>query len=271
MKTWFAGVKRLQDVGGGCINRCSKVRLADGRLAFLKENTGMQADFFSAEAAGLRALAEAGSIVPGVIECGSDYLLLDWIETARPADDALRITGEMLAAQHDHHGPTFGFPADNYCGETRQINTRTKNGHEFFARCRLLPQGQWAFDAGKLDGPALKRLEHLCNRLPELIPEQPPSLIHGDLWTGNLMFAADGKPVLVDPAASWSWAEADLAMTRLFGGFGPSFHRAYTAARPLEPGFEDRVVVYNLYHLLNHLNLFGGAYHSDVMAVLRAF
>lgn len=262
-------LRHLSAVAGGSINTCYRGELSDGRAVFLKENPSAPADFFAAEKAGLEALRDAGAPVPEVLDCGREYLLLGWVETAMPLPGAMEQLGRALAEVHEHRGPAFGFHMDNYCGLTPQENRQYRDGFRFFAECRLLPQGRRARDQGLLDSEAVSRLESLCRRLPERIPEQPPSLIHGDLWAGNVIFDTDGEPVLIDPAVSWSQAEADLAMTRLFGGFGEAFYSAYEIERPLEPGFGERVPIYNLYHLLNHLNLFGSAYKGSVLSILR--
>lgn len=262
---------QLESITGGSINDAFRGERPDGRAVFLKTHAAPPADFFAAEVSGLKALADAGIRVPEVLAHDSAYLLLEWIDTQAPKPGAMAELGEQLAALHGHTGPCFGFGEDNFCGLTPQINTQMADGFEFFAQCRLLPQAEQAFNQGLLACSELRQLERLCQRLPELIPQKPPSLIHGDLWSGNVLFATTGEPVLIDPAVSWCWAEADLAMTRLFGGFDPAFYRAYEAVRPLAPGFDERVPIYNLYHLLNHLNLFGGGYQASVRAVLRPF
>lgn len=260
----------LSPVSGGDINEAYRAAQADGRSVFLKTHAAPPADFFAAEAAGLKALAEAGARVPEVIAQAEDHLLLEWIETAAPGPAAMAELGEQLASVHGHRGPCFGFTTDNFCGLTPQRNTQMTNGHEFFAVCRLLPQGERAFDQGRLSRPEMRQLERLCQRLPDLLPEQPPSVIHGDLWSGNALFDTRGCGALIDPAVSWSWAEADLALTHLFGGFTDSFYRGYENVRALDPGFSARVPVYNLYHLLNHLNLFGESYRASVQGVLQS-
>lgn len=269
--TMSGRLQYLAPVAGGSINHCYRARTEAGETVFVKENADAPADFFAAEASGLRALADAGAPVPRVLDWNRDCLMLEWVDGGRPAKEAMASLGRIVAAMHETHGPSFGFERDNYCGLTPQLNHRHDDPWTFFAECRLLPQGRWARDRGLLDGRAMERLEALCERLPELIPWQPPSLIHGDLWAGNMMFDERGEPLLIDPAASWSPAEADLAMTRLFGGFDAAFYRAYHERRPLEPGFEERVPIYNLYHLLNHLNLFGGSYRASVIDILRRY
>ncbi len=146
-----------------------------------------------------------------------------------------------------------------------------EDGHAFFGEQRLLYQGCLALERGLLSAGEMLRLEQLVNRLPELIPLQPASLIHGDLWSGNALSGPGGEPALIDPAAHYGWAEAELAMTALFGGFPGEFYRAYQEAASLEPGWRERFQIYNLYHLLNHLNLFGRGYRTDVVNILQAY
>jgi len=145
------------------------------------------------------------------------------------------------------------------------------DGFAFFAEARLLHQGKLARDAGLLDSGAIRKLEWLAARLDRWIPEQPASLIHGDLWGGNAHCGPEGEPVLIDPAAHYGWAEAELAMTTLFGRFPEAFYRSYLASSQLSPEWESRIPLYNLYHLLNHLNLFGGGYRQSVQAVLDRY
>ncbi|MBI4772265.1 MAG: fructosamine kinase family protein [Chloroflexi bacterium] len=158
-------------------------------------------------------------------------------------------------------------------GSTPQPNQWEADGCPFFAEQRLMFQGRRAHEHGRLSRDSLRRLERLAARLAsrELVPEQPASLIHGDLWGGNVITGPDGHAALIDPAAHYGWAEAELAMTTLFGRFPDSFYRAYESVRPLAPSYRSRFEVYNLYHLLNHLNLFGRSYLSSVEAVLAKY
>ncbi len=172
---------------------------------------------------------------------------------------------------HRQPAPAFGFSIDNYCGRTPQPNPQTPSGHEFFAEHRLMYQGRLAHEQGHLGRHELDALERLCTRLPTLIPDQSPALIHGDLWGGNIHCDGEGQPVLIDPATHWGWPEAELAMTRLFGGFDPEFYEHYLAENPLEPGWRERVPLYNLYHLLNHLNLFGSSYYPQVIQIVNQY
>lgn len=160
---------------------------------------------------------------------------------------------------------------DNWCGTTPQPNPRDTDGHAFFANHRLLFQAGRAHAAGLLAAPDLHRVEAIAGRLQDLVPVQAPALLHGDLWHGNVFADTNGEAVLVDPAAYWGWPEADLATTRLLGGFDDAFYDAYLEMRPLEPGWEERMPLYNLYHLLNHLNLFGEGYGAEVDAMLAHY
>ena len=263
-------VDDIQAINGGSI--CSVYRVTAGPDHWcLKTRAGAPVDFFEAERAGLEALGAGGEVrVPTVIYCDRERLMLEWLQPAVPrvADNA--VLGRQLAALHQRPVAGFGFHRDNYCGLSPQENSRFDDGYDFFARCRLLPQGKRAHAAGLLGSGDLERLESLAGNLPRWIPQQPPSLIHGDLWSGNIHFSHQG-PALIDPATHQGWAEADLAMTRLFGSPHDSFYDAYRERRPLTPGFSDRVPLYNLYHLLNHLNLFGAGWLPGVRSVLDRF
>jgi fructosamine-3-kinase len=172
---------------------------------------------------------------------------------------------------HNNTEARFGFFHDNYIGSTPQPNTWTEDGYTFFGERRLIFQARMARRRGLLGETEVKGVERLVSRLVNLVPVQPASLIHGDLWTGNAMTDSSGAPAIIDPAAHYGWAEADLAMTTLFGAFPDEFFRAYQEVRPLEKGFRKRFDLYNLYHLLNHLNLFGTGYLGQVVSILRRY
>jgi fructosamine-3-kinase len=265
----------LQDsctVGGGSICASYRLSMSSGQSFFVKTGARLPAKMFRTEAMGLRSIEETGAVLtPKQYHYTPGYLVLDYIEPGTPLNDSWVRLGTRLAALHDVTGSRFGFDCDNYCGTTPQINTWQVSGYDFFAEHRLLFQARLAFDRGLLEQAAVMNIEKLCNRLPDLIPGQPASLIHGDLWSGNMMFNANGDPILIDPATHWGWAEADLAMTRLFGGFNDEFYRAYEEARPTIKGWRKRVDLYNLYHLLNHLNLFGSGYLGQVLNILKRY
>jgi fructosamine-3-kinase len=227
---------------------------------------------FLREAEGLDALAvPGGPRVPAIYLAGRGFLLLEDLRPADRADNYWPDFGRQLAALHSREGSSFGFSADNYIGSTPQPNPWTEDGFLFFADHRLRYQAKVARTSGLIDRSVEKKVDTLSSRLSELVPAQPPSLIHGDLWSGNAITDRRGGPALIDPAAHWGWAEAELAMTALFGSFPDSFYQAYIAVRPLAPGYPERFPLYNLYHLLNHLNLFGRSYLGRVLAILRQY
>lgn len=229
---------------------------------------------FTAEAAGLAELARAGALrVPRVIASGQTdgcaFLALEWIEAA--AVDArceLRL-GEGLAALHAVTAQYFGFGEDNFIGRTLQPNGWLTGWTEFFCERRLGPQLALAAQRG-LGALLTQPGERLLAAVPRLLDGHRPaaSLLHGDLWGGNWLAGPAGEPVVFDPAVYYGDREADLAMTRLFGGFGADFYRAYSAAAPLPPGGELRAELYNLYHVLNHANMFGGGYARQARAMI---
>lgn len=259
-------------VGGGCISQGTQLKTETGATFFLKQNSSAPADMFACEAVGLEALAAgAGPRVPEPLLVGEHSLLLEDLRPAPRRADYWIELGRRLAQLHDRIGDAFGFKQDNYLGSTPQPNPSTDDGHAFFADHRLRFQGDLAAANGRLEADWLRRLDRIASRLTAMVPAQPPSLLHGDLWSGNAISGPAGEPAVIDPAAHYGWAEADLAMTSLFGGFPEAFYQAYTDARPLEPGWRQRFPIYNLYHLLNHLNLFGDTYLAQVQSVLSRF
>ena len=254
------------------MNQLERQRLDDGREVLVKHNPHAVSGFFQAEAAGLRALGETGWRVPEVIAVTPQQITLERLRTARPGAAGWRQAGHNLARQHaETVTERFGFDCDTFCGDSRQPNDWRDDGFEFYREQRYRPQVQRARDAGLLDAPQIQSLEALIDRLDDWLPNEPPALLHGDLWSGNLLFDTAGEPVLIDPAVYYGWPEADLAMTHAFGGFAADFYQAYREVRPLEPGFEQRLALYNLYHWLNHLNLFGGTYLGAVLNVLQRY
>jgi len=277
----------INRVGGGCIGDARKAVFRDGSRVFVKSLEGAPG-MFQCEAKGLQALAGSGAIrVPEVLAVGEDGLVLEWIESAPRKRHFFDSFGRSFAALHACRGPASGFPHDNFIGSTPQVNTPL-NGNwealaasiqpagdgsdwpEFFLQRRLRFQVLLASERGH--GQELGRLlGHAEKRIVEWIAEavEPPSLLHGDLWSGNFMVDEKGEACLIDPAVYYGHREADLAMTNLFGGFDDRFYQAYNEALPLSPGYDRRLPVYQLYHLLNHLNLFGGAYYSQCVGILQ--
>jgi protein-ribulosamine 3-kinase len=268
----FGRVVESQPVSGGCINHCACVQTSSGVSFFLKTNQSTPAEMFVREAEGLNALRIGGGpYVPEAFICGPDFLLMEDLNPGSRQLDYWTAFGHRLARLHNLTHSDFGFSHDNYIGSTPQPNPRMANGYLFFGEQRLLFQARLASNQGLLELGAVRRVEQLIHRLPDLIPDQPASLIHGDLWGGNAMTNAAGEPAIIDPAVHYGWAEAELAMTTLFGAFPEAFYIAYQEVRPLEKHFQQRFPIYNLYHLLNHLNLFGSGYLGQVLSILRQF
>ena len=273
-------VSRRQ-VYGGDINLSYRLTLSDGRSVFMKSNTPENLSFFEAEAKGLEALRQTVTIgVPEVLGMGADknmsFLLLEYLESAPKIERYFEVFGRELAALHRADcsflvpDGLFGFSGDNYIGATPQKNTPMTSWVDFFRECRLMPQFRMAdryFDA-ETRKLCTKLTDHLDSYLPE--PEFP-SLIHGDLWSGNAAPGPDGKAWIFDPAAYVGHHEAELAMTELFGKYPETFYRAYNEVTPIDSGYQDRRDLYNLYHLLNHLNLFGSSYLGAVKNILRRY
>lgn len=271
-----------KQVAGGDINEAYRLTLSDGMHIFMKSNQGKSVSFFQREAEGLAAIAETGAIsTPQVFGCGTGenggaFLLLEFVESRRPGKDYQEILAQQLARMHQSRtenfvtGGIYGFVQDNYIGANPQVNTPCKSWTEFFRDCRLKPQFLQASDYfGKEEW---KKITELLERTGEILTEpEYPSLIHGDLWVGNVMTGSDGLAWLTDPAACVGHREADLAMTELFGGFSGKFYESYREAAPLQPGYEKRRDFYNLYHLLNHLNLFGRSYLSSVRRIVEEY
>jgi fructosamine-3-kinase len=259
------------EVGGGCIHRA--FRATDGgRSWFVKVNDASRADLFAAEADGLSALAQGPLRVPQVICCGEtgerSFLVLEWLNLNAGAPRDYAKLGEQLARLHALAGPHYGWPRDNYIGSTPQSNAADASWPRFFCTARLAPQLALARRNGH--ARLYAKGEKLLQALPQLFGGHAPqpSLLHGDLWGGNAAFLAEGTPVIFDPAAYYGDREADLAMTELFGGFPEDFYAAYRAFAPLDSGYRVRKTLYNLYHVLNHANLFGGGYAAQAEKIM---
>lgn len=261
-------------VHGGCINDSYRWQGAGGSV-FVKVAAAERLSMLEAEALGLQELAGAQAVrVPRVLAVGvaedSAYLALEWIDLAASSGAADAHLGELLARQHRTVAEHFGWHRDNTIGSTLQINTQSDTWPVFFRDSRLRYQLRLAHDNG-FDGRLQQRGARLLERMQEFFADHrpEPSLLHGDLWGGNAGIDAAGTPVIFDPAVYYGDRETDIAMTRLFGGFGPAFYSAYEAAWPLSSSARARTDLYNLYHVLNHLNLFGGGYQPQAESMIE--
>jgi fructosamine-3-kinase len=256
---------RLSSVGGGDINSAYRLQTANTDW-FLKLNRASLAAMFAAEAAGLQELADIGPVrVPKVICFGEfqqhAYLLLEFIELGALDSRSASVFGQQLALLHQRPQAYFGWPIDNTIGSTPQYNTRHQDWVNFWREQRLGKQLQFAAAngySGSLQTQGEKLLEKVGDFFSDYRPQ--PSLLHGDLWGGNAAADQHGQPIIFDPACYYGDRETDLAMTELFGGFSRDFYAAYQAEYPLDQGYQTRKTLYNLYHILNHLNLFGSGY-----------
>lgn len=274
-------IESISRISGGDINEAYGLTLTGGKCIFMKSNTRENLSFFNAEAVGLAAIARTQAIgTPNILGVGTDndragysFLLLEFIS----GKSRNRNYWEDFAVQLSdmHKAPTaglvsngkYGFDSDNYIGMRRQVNTGYDSWVSFFRDCRLEPQFKDA--AGYFNREDVKKITRFLDHIDEILVEpEYPSLLHGDLWSGNVITGNDGAAWLIDPAVYVGHAEADIAMTELFGGFPPAFYDAYKEAAPLQPGYERRRDVYNLYHLLNHLNMFGRTYLPGVRHII---
>lgn len=254
----------IEPAGGGCINEAVVVKTAKERY-FVKLNSADRADMFTAEAQGLGEIASTQTIrVPQVICHGSNgqaFLVLEYLKLRASGSASQDRLGHRLALMHRHTRPRFGWWRDNTIGTTLQPNTEHGDWVQFWRACRLNHQLALAQRNGYGD-TLVARGAMLAERLDDFFSDYRPvaSLVHGDLWSGNHAALSDGEPVIFDPAVYYGDRETDIAMTELFGRFSAGFYAAYNEAWPLDAGYAVRKALYNLYHVLNHLNLFGGVY-----------
>lgn len=254
-----------RSVSGGCINQGYQIT-GNGSTYFVKVNQPSQAGMFAAEALGLKQMLETNTIrVPQPICWGvtdNSFIVMEWLEFGRANSQIWAEMGQNLAEMHKTKGAAqFGWEQNNTIGSTPQINTWTADWAEFFSEHRIGYQLKLAKRRG---GSFPNRDEVVAAVREQLSNRQPlPSLVHGDLWSGNAAATADGEPVILDPATYWGDREVDIAMTELFGGFPAAFYRGYNQAWQLDRGYQQRKTIYNLYHILNHFNLFGGGYSSQ--------
>jgi fructosamine-3-kinase len=268
---------------GGSINDAWAVELEGGARAFVKTRADATPGEYATEAAGLRWLAEPGTVaLPGVLAVGDDddaaggaggirYLALEWVEEGRLSADGAEALGRGLAAVHAAGAPSFGADAPMRIGPLTLCNEGSDDWPAFYAQTRLLPLlapavGNGLSDAGR------RAVEQVCVRIDDLAgPPEPPARLHGDLWSGNILAGADGRARLVDPAAYGGHREIDLAMLTLFGAPSPRILAAYAEAAPLAPGWEDREGLWQLFPLLVHTALFGGHYGAAAERAARRY
>ena len=270
-------IASTRSCSGGCIHQAEIVTLTDGRELFVKSSCG-DGDPFVKEAEGLAAIAKTQTIrTPEVITIGplddNEFcLVLEAISSASPPKNFWHDFGQQLAELHrSGRSSQFGWSSDNYLGSTAQPNQPCSDWCQFWAEQRLGFQIGLAQHAGLATSELQRQVDRVIERLDQLIgePTDPPSLLHGDLWSGNYLVGSSGEPVLIDPAVYYGRREAELAMPLLFGGFPDAFYAGYHSSWPLADGWRQRTNVYKLYHLLNHLNLFGASFLDGCLQTAR--
>lgn len=271
-------ITRRTPCSGGCISRAEFIQVGDGRDFFVKSHPNGK-DVFREEAKGLEAIRQLQQVrVPEPIAVGEaedgPCLILEFVRSSRQKGSRFFETfGRQLAQLHQKSRQhQYGWTSDNFIGSTRQQNTHSDSWVDFFRQSRLQFQMHLARGHG-YSSPELDRaVDALCARLEDLLDvNDGASLLHGDLWSGNYLVDESGSPTLIDPAVYFGHREAELSMTQLFGGFPDAFYSAYDEAWPMQPGWQDRTELYQLYHLLNHLNLFGPSYMASCLQIARRF
>jgi protein-ribulosamine 3-kinase len=269
-------VGELSAVGGGSISRTYKLQSSAG-MFFLKLNEAENAvEMFQTEANGLNILRNKSAFtIPRVIsldsEDGTAYLLMDLIVSANRSSNYWEDLAVKLAGLHRQTSAKFGLSENNFIGSLPQQNNFADDWSSFFIDKRILPMVNMAVNNGLVTNAFVADIEVVLRKIVELMPKEPPALVHGDLWSGNLLVEGHGQPCLIDPAVYYGHREMDIAFSQLFGGFGQRFYETYQEVYPMEPGFDSRIDLYNLYPLLVHLNLFGRSYLGQIEHIIGRF
>jgi len=268
----FSGAERLH---GGDINEAWCLYSNDIRY-FLKVNdAALYPGMLVNEAGGLNALRKSELYVPQVKGYGTvngkQYLLLEWLEKGIGSEELWESFGARLARMHQAKQDFFGWKEDNYIGTLPQPNSISSSWPAFYASCRIMPLIKRLYDNGSCSRTVVTAAEKLCLRMPKLFPEENPSLLHGDLWSGNYIVTTKGSAAIFDPAVYCGHREMDIGMSLLFGGFDARFYHAYNACYPLEHGWQQRIHLTQLYPLLVHAVLFGGSYLQRAAAIINKY
>lgn len=271
-KRFDFNISSSQALTGGDINAVYLLREKSNKYVLKINQAGSFPGMFQKEANGLKALRDTGAIdVPEVLGYGdfkaNTYLVMVYRDTGRMDGQFWEVFGEQLATLHQNSRSNFGFDEDNYIGSLPQYNSSADSAAEFYIQQRLEPQ----FKIAKELGYSFRNLEAFYQSIERRIPDEAPALIHGDLWSGNYLVNSDNMPCLIDPAVAYASREMDLAMMKLFGGFDESLFRIYEECFPLQQGWKERIPLWQLYHILVHVNLFGGHYYSRAKEIMKTY
>ena len=271
-------ISSFSSLSGGCISNAYKIKTIDNKNYLLKINESHKGDMFLKEANGLVELKKANAIkVPEVILAEKDFILLEFINSSGRTNSFFKDFGIRFSEMHKYSSSTFGFYENNYIGANPQPNIPSKDEEtswtKFYFNKRLLYQYKLAEKNGYATQELRAGISKLENKIEKILAgsEESPSLLHGDLWSGNYMIDENGDACLIDPAVYYGHREADLGMTKLFGGFNSEFYKSYNENYPLPDGYDYRENIYKLYHVMNHLNLFGGGYYSQAISLINYY
>lgn len=276
LKDTELNIQTYQRVHGGDINEAYCLYGDDNKFFMKVNDAATYPQMFEKETAGLQALKSNNNIIiPQVLKTGiiddRQYMLMEWIEKGSPAKDFWEKFGAGLASLHKKPQPYFGFKQDNYIGNLHQDNTHHTSWSSFYAERRIMPLVTILYDRHSFSKKDVESAMSFCKQLPDLFPEEPPALLHGDLWSGNYMVSQNGQAAIYDPAVYYGHREMDLGMTKLFGGFAEPFYNAYHEQYALEKNWRQRIPFTQLYPLLVHAALFGGHYISSARNIIRSF
>lgn len=271
-------IEEIRSVSGGCISDAYMLNLSKGNDLFLKVNSSGNSDMFIKEAHGLQELKKADAIkIPDVISFDRNYILLEFIHSVRKQNNFSEDFGRKFALMHKYSNQYFGFYENNFIGSNPQVNiaeeNEMENWTEFYFNKRIIYQLKLAEGYGNSTSDLRNAIKKLETKIESIISDETekPVLLHGDLWGGNYVVDNEGFACLIDPAVYYGNREADLAMTKLFGGFDSKFYNAYNELNPLSEGYEHRENIYKLYHVMNHLNLFGSGYYGQCMNLINYY
>lgn len=274
-KIFSRKIKSISALGGGCIASVSKIVTDDNRIFVGKEYSGAKGAIIRNEANGLKELGKSGAVrVPSVIYSDEKLLITEYIGNGEKSRDFYENFGRNFARMHRFSADKYGFYEDNFIGDNPQKNLpEFDDWLDFYFNNRLMYQIKLAEKNRYLTSELKNIFSLLENKISEIITDsgEKPSLLHGDLWGGNYLVDVNGDACLIDPAVYYGNREADLAMTKLFGGFSPAFYSSYNEEYPLPDGYDYRENIYKLYHILNHLNLFGAGYYQQAVSLIRYY